>query len=396
MFKVFSPRSCARTLIFASGAAMVLAACSGSGEQNAQGGALPVNVRQPTVKEVTIWDEYIGRFEAVNRVDIRPRVSGYLEAVHFEDGSFVKAGDPLFTIDPRPFEAEVARAEAQLESARTGQRLADSELARSKRLLESRAVSQEDYERRLQAKQEADAGVASAEAALRQAELNLEFTDIRAPLDGRLSRDLINKGNLVTAQTSLLTTIVSIDPIHFVFTASEQDYLNYSRLALSGERESSRDKRNPVLIKLEDQDEYEIEGVMDFVDNTIDASTATIQGRAVVENKDGFLTPGMFGHLRLYGRDPFEAVLIPDTAIQFDQSRQFVWVVGDGNVAEMRPVTLGRLVEDQMRIVEEGLTPGEMIVVSNFLAIQPGAPLSPSEIGSQSDGGEASSSNSGQ
>lgn len=395
MLMSFSRRSCASNLLFSSGLGIFLAGCSGPDQQNNQGGAFPVNVTEPIVKEVTIWDEYIGRFEAVNRVEIRPRVSGYLQAVHFEDGSFVKAGAPLFTIDPRPFEAEVARAEAQLESARTGQRLADSELERSKRLLESRAVSQEDYERRLQAKQEADAGVASAEAALRQAELNLEFTDIRAPLDGRLSRDLINKGNLVTAQTSLLTTIVSIDPIHFVFTASEQDYLKYSRLDISGERESSRDKPNPVLIKLEDQDEYAIEGAMNFVDNTIDASTATIQGRAIVDNADGFLTPGMFGHMRLYGRDPFDALLIPDQAIQFDQSRQFVWVVNENNQAEMRPVVLGRLVADQMRIIESGLGPEDRLVVGNFLAMRPGLPLTPLPAGRDPQAPDAASQQSG-
>ena len=396
MLMSFSPCSCARDLLLISAIGLFLAGCSGPGQQSNQGGALPVNVATPVVKEVTVWDEYIGRFEAVNRVEVRPRVSGYLQAVHFDDGSFVKAGDPLFTIDPRPFEAEVARAEAQLESARTGQRLADSELVRSQRLLEARAVSQEDYERRLQAKQEADASVASAEAALRQAQLNLEFTDIRASIDGRLSRDLINIGNLVTAQTSLLTTIVSMDPIHFVFTASEQDYLNYSRLARSGERESSREKRNPVLIKLEDQETYGIEGVMDFVDNAIDASTATIQGRAIVENEDGFLTPGMFGHLRLYGRDPFEAILVPDTAVQFDQSRQFVWTVGDENKAEMRPVRLGRLVEDQMRIVEEGIAPDDLIIVSNFLALQPGMPLSPVQVRDESSGSESPASSSSQ
>lgn len=377
---------------------MLLAACSG-GEgqgQEAAGAGMPVDVQYPVVKEVTVWDEYIGRFEAVNRVEIRPRVSGYLEDVHFEDGVFVEVGDPLFTIDPRPFEAEVQRAAAQLESAKTGQRLAETELARSKRLLDSRAVSQEDYDRRLQAKQAADADVAGAEAALRQAELNLEFTEIKSPIAGRTSQDLVNRGNLVTAQTSLLTTIVSMTPIHFVFTASEQDYLNYSRLDRSGERASSRDKRNPVLIKLEDQDDYTIEGVMDFVDNAIDASTATIQGRAIVDNADGFLTPGMFGHLRLYGRDPFEAVLIPDTAVQFDQSRQFVWVVGENNQAEMRPVTLGRLVENDMRIVENGLAPDDRIVTSNFLALRPGAPLAPSETGSDARTGETSAARTGE
>ena len=329
------------------------------------------------MKDVTVWDEYIGRFEAIDRVEIRPRVSGYLDIVHFEDGAFVNVGDKLFTIDPRLFQAEVDRATAVLERAQTGLRLAETELARAEPLLQSKALSQGDYDQRLQTKQAAEADVAAAQAALRLAELNLEFTDVKAPIAGRISSDFVNKGNLVTADQTLLTTIVSLDPIHFVFTASEQDYLSYSRLARSGQRVSSRDKANPVLIKLEDQDDFLISGVMNFVDNAIDESTGTIQGRAIVENDDGLLVPGMFGDLRLYGRDPFEAILIPDTAVQFDQSRQFVWVATPDDTAEMRPIALGRLVEDSMRIVEDGLGPEDRVIVSRFLALRPGMALAP-------------------
>lgn len=379
----FSPlRRPNRTLTQARRAAAIfaliaLSGCGGGGAGEQQGGALPVAVRAPEVREVTLWDDYVGRFEAVNSVQIRPRVSGYLEAVHFEDGALVEEGAPLFTIDRRPFEAALTGAEARAVSARTSQRLADAELARAKRLLEARAGSQEDLDRRLQAKQAADADVAAANAAVQQASLELEFTEIKSPIAGRASRDLVNKGNLVTAQSTLLTTVVSIDPIHFVFTGSERDYLNYSRLSKSGERQSSRDAPNPVRIKLDDQDDYAIEGVMNFVDNAINPTTATIEAQAVVPNPDGFLTPGMFGRLRLYGRDPFEAMLIPDTAVQFDQSRRFVWVVGDGNIAEMRPVSLGRLVNDGMRIVDEGLTPEDRLIVSGFAMLRPGAPVDP-------------------
>ncbi|MBI1394136.1 MAG: efflux RND transporter periplasmic adaptor subunit [Alphaproteobacteria bacterium] len=373
--------------------ALVLSACGGEsgGQQAAQ--AIVVPMASPVVKEVTVWDEYVGRFEAVNRVEIRPRVSGYLEAVHFQDGALIEKGDALFTIDPRPFRAALDGAQARAESARTAARLAAAELDRAKRLLESRAGSQEEYDRRLQAKQAADAEVAAANAAVTQAELELEFTDIRSPISGRASRDFVNTGNLVSAQTSLLTTIVSIDPIHFVFTGSEQDYLNYSRLSQAGNRESSRNAPNPVRIKLEDQEDYLVEGVMNFVDNALNPGTGTIEAQAIVENDDGFLTPGMFGRLRLYGRDPFQATLIPDTAIQFDQSRQFVWVMGEGGAAEMRTVRLGRLVADGMRIVEEGLSPADKIVVAGFARVRPGAPLQPAPDGPP--GGDASVASAG-
>ena len=366
-----------RKFLLLNGLVLGLGACSDEPGQTQASGPIAVDVRQPTVKDVTVWDEYIGRFEAIDRVEIRPRVSGYLDIVHFEDGAFVNVGDKLFTIDPRLFQAEVDRATAVLERAQTGLRLAETELARAEPLLQSKALSQGDYDQRLQTKQAAEADVAAAQAALRLAELNLEFTDVKAPIAGRISSDFVNKGNLVTADQTLLTTIVSLDPIHFVFTASEQDYLSYSRLARSGQRVSSRDKANPVLIKLEDQDDFLISGVMNFVDNAIDESTGTIQGRAIVENDDGLLVPGMFGDLRLYGRDPFEAILIPDTAVQFDQSRQFVWVATPDDTAEMRPIALGRLVEDSMRIVEDGLGPEDRVIVSRFLALRPGMALAP-------------------
>lgn len=367
-------------------AALVLAGCGRSPGDGQQFGPLPVTVVSPVVKEIQLWDEYVGRFEAVNRVEIRPRVSGYLEDVHFYDGDIVKEGELLFTIDPRPFQAALDGAKARAESARTAQRLAVNELARAKRLLDAKAGSQEEYDRRLQSKQAADADVAAANAAVEEAALNLEFTEIKSPIDGRAGRDLVNKGNLVTAQSSLLTTVVSIDPIHFVFTGSESDYLNYSRLAQTGARKSSRDEPNPVRIKLDDQQDYEIEGLVNFIDNSLSATTGTIEAQAVVDNPDGFLTPGMFGRLRLYARDPFGATMIPDAAIQFDQSRQFVWVVGPENKATMRPLTLGRVIDDNMRIVEAGLTPGDKVITSGFAILRPDAPVQPMEAPSPSAG----------
>lgn len=379
---------CPARAALSGAAALFLAACGGENPgQRGQNGPTPVQTASPVRKEVTLWDEYVGRFQAVDRVEVRPRVSGYLEEVHFPDGAPVETGDLLFTIDRRPFEAALAGAKARLTAAETSQRLARAELARAEKLLDARAGSEEDYDRRLQAKQAADADVEAAKAAVQQAELDLEFTQIKSPIAGRASRDFVNRGNLVSAQETLLTSIVSMDPIHFVFTASERDYLNYLRLNESGARKSSRDVANPVRIKLEDQDEFKVDGRMNFVDNAINPTTGTIEGQAIVDNPDNFLTPGMFGRMRLFGRDPFEATLIPDRVVQFDQSRQFVWVVGDDDTAQMRPVELGRLVEDDMRIVEEGLAAEDQVIMSGFASLRPGAPVQPSPMERSEDPG---------
>lgn len=367
-----------------------LAACSPGGSSGgAQGGPVPVSVQTPTVKEVTLWDEFIGRFEAVERVEIRPRVSGYLDEVHFTDGTDVEKGQLLFTIDQRPFQAALDGAKARAEAARTRAQLAATQLERARNLLSRQVVSQEDFDQRVQEKKAADAEVVAAEAAVREAELDLEFTSIVAPIGGRIGEDLVDIGNLVTAQETILTVIVSTDPIHFAFTGSEQDYLRYLRLDQTGKRKSSRFEPNPVRIKLEDQEEFAIEGLMDFVNNEIDQSTGTIEGRAIVQNADGFLTPGMFGRMRLYGQDPFEALMIPDTAVQFDQSRQFVWVVGAENAAEMRPVTLGRLLDGEMRIIEQGLSPDDRVVVSGLMAVRPGVTLAPQPASEDTQTAEA-------
>lgn len=339
--------------------------------------AIPARIVSPASQTVTLWDDYVGRFEATEHVEIRPRVSGYLERVHFEPGRNVSKGDLLVTIDPRPFQAEIARIEAEISQAQSRQGLADSRTRRAKVLLEARAGSREEYEQTLQERQNATSEIAAAEAQLRAAQLDLEFTRIRAPMNGRIGEDLINAGNLVTAGQSLLTTIVSIDPIYFRFTGSEKDFLNYSRLSQQGERESSRDTPNPVQIRLGDQDNYSINGQMAFLDNAIDQGTATIIARAIVENEDGFITPGMFGQLRLYGRDPFEALLIPEKLVQYDQSRPFVWALDTENVAKKRFLTPGRSVDDGMIIVEDGVSESDRIVASNVMAMRPGTKVQP-------------------
>ncbi len=358
----------------------LLAACSrGGDEQHGQFGPVPAPVRTPEIRTITIWDEFVGRFEAVERVEVRPRVSGYLQEVHFADGMPVKEGDLLFTIDKREFQAAHDAAAARLESAKAQAEFAALELERARGLLSGPAGNRENFERRVQEKRSADADVAAAEASLRQAALDLEWTEVRAPISGLVSDDRVDRGNLVTAQQTMLTTIVAINPINFVFTGSELDYLRYLRLDKDGDRQSSRYAPNPVRIRLEDRDDYEIEGVMNFVDNEINSRTGSITGRAVIKNEDGFLTPGLFGRMRLYGRDPFEATLIPDTAVQFDQSRQFVWTVSADNTAQMTPVVLGRVLDDGMRVVESGLAPDARVVVGSLLAMQPGAPVQPIE-----------------
>ncbi|MEL6366152.1 MAG: efflux RND transporter periplasmic adaptor subunit [Pseudomonadota bacterium] len=372
-------------------AALGLAACSGPSEGGGrQDGPVPAPVTTPETRTVTVWDEYIGRFEAVERVEIRPRVSGYLQEIHFADGAPVAAGDLLFTIDKREFQAALDGANARLESAKAQAEFAQLELTRAENLLSGPAGNRETYDRRTQELRSARADVAGAEAAVREAALNLEFTEVRAPIAGLVSSDRVNKGNLVTAGSTLLTTVVSTDPIHFVFTGSERDYLRYLRLDAEGDRQSSRYAPNPVRIRLEDQEEYAIEGSMNFVDNEINPNTGTIRGRAIVENDDGFLTPGLFGRMRLYGRAPFEALLVPDIAIQFDQSRRFVWVVNEENAATMRPVVIGRLLDDGMRIIEEGLTADDRVVVGSLLAMRPGAPVQPIDQGGAQTGQDGS------
>ena len=375
---------------------VILAACSSSEEaqESQQPQAVPAEVTSAIRQDVTLWDDYVGRFEATERVEIRPRVSGYLQRVHFEPGRSVSKGDLLVTIDPRPFQAEIARIEAEIAQARSRQGLADSRTRRAKVLLDARAGSREEYEQTLQEQQSAASEIAAAQARLRAANLDLEFTRIRAPMDGRVGEDLVNAGNLVTSGQTLLTTVVSVDPIYFRFTGSEQDFLNYSRLSQSGERESSRDAPNPVRIRLADQDDYAIEGEMAFLDNAIDRGTATITARAQVDNADGFLVPGMFGQLRLYGRGPFEALLIPEKLVQYDQSRPFVWVLDSEDKARKRFLTPGRAVDDGMIIVDDGIGTADRLVASNVMAMRPGAKVQPLDrsANAQTQGSSASGS----
>ena len=359
--------------------ALLLAACGGSGE----GQAPPppeVTVGTPEVRSVTNWDEYTGRIAAVESVEVRARVSGYLQSIHFEDGQQVAAGDLLFVIDPRPYEAVVAQARAEVERARAAQEQANRNFERAEELIRSNSISQENFESRRETQAQATAALVAAQAAARSAELDLEFTRVVAPIDGRISRNLVTEGNLVSGGSigsTLLTTIVSQDPVYVYFTGDERAYLRYVRLDREGARPSSRDAPNPVRIQLADEEGFPHEGYMDFVDTRIDEATGTVQGRAVIPNPDGVILPGMFARVRLLGEGPFDATLVPDTVIGTDQSRRFVYVIGQENVAEMRIVELGRLLDDGMRIVREGLGPDDRIVLEGMQRVRPGQPVTP-------------------
>lgn len=356
-----------------------LAACGG-GEGEATGapqGPPPaaVNVAPLELRSVTEWDQFNGRIEAVHNVEIRPRVAGYLEQVEFIEGSVVEEGAVLFSIDAREYQAAVRRAEASLTSARTRLKLAQTEQARSEKLIEVQAISSEEFEQRRGETLQAEAQIATAEAELAQAELNLEFATIRAPITGRVGEALVRPGNLVTPGTTLLTTLVSIDPVYVVFEGDEHIYLKYQAQARRGDRPSSRDVRNPVRVGLINEEGFPHEGEMDFVDNQLNPATGTIRGRAVLPNPDGVFTPGLFARLRLLGSSEYNALLVNEMAVLTDQDRKYVYIVGPNGGAQRRDVTLGRDI-DGLRVVEAGLTEGDQVVVSGTSRIFfPGAPL---------------------
>jgi multidrug efflux system membrane fusion protein len=291
----------------------------------------PVTVAQPVHKTITEWDEYTGRFEAVATVEVRARVSGFIDAIHFKDGQIVKQGDLLFVIDPRPYKLAVEQARGEMERAQARLQIATQDVDRATPLLRNRTLTEREFETRQSTQREAAGAVASLEAALKQAELNVEWTEVRAPISGRISDRRVDAGNLITGGqngATLLTVIVSLDPIHFVIDGSEMDFLRYVRLAAAGARPLSRDVQNPVSVRLADESGYKHHGRMDFVDNVLNPKTGTIRGRAIFDNKDGLLTPGYFGRLRLFAGES-DALLVPDRAIASDQASKIVFVIAE-------------------------------------------------------------------
>lgn len=333
-----------------------------------------VTVAKVISRRIKDWDEYTGRFQAIDTVEVRPRVSGYIDQVLFHEGQFVKKDELLVIIDPRPYQADYDRAKAGLELARSQRELASIEAARVQKLKDSGAVSREELDERLSALNQQQASVGAAKAALDSAALQLSFTKVRAPVDGRASRAEVTRGNLVTGGNNggtLLTTVVSVDPIYVYFEGDENAYLHYSELARAGERPSSRDVRNPVRVGLANETGFPHEGYMDFVDNQLDVHTGTIRARAVLNNKDGQFTPGMFARVQLLGSGEYEAIMVEDRAVGTDQSQSFVLVVGPDNRVEYRPVQLGRVV-DGLRIIRKGLRKDDTIVVSGLQRVRPG------------------------
>ncbi len=367
-----------RVFTAASGfaALMLLGACGGPPATQPGGGPPSVSVAQPVTVDLTLWDEYTGRLAAVERVEIRARVSGYLDQVLFDEGSLIEAGETLFIIDQRPFAAALDQAKAGLTAAQVRLDLAGNDLDRAERLFASRAISEEELDARRQEVRAAAAAVEASQAQVRQATLDLQFTEIKAPISGRVDRARVTIGNLVsggTAGSTHLTTMVSMDPMYALFTADEQDYLRYTRLDRAGRRPSSRDTANPMRLKLPDESGFSREGYIDFVSAEVSQSTGTIEGRAVFDNADGVLVPGLFVRLQLLGESRDGAVLIPDSAILADQSERFVFVVDDGR-ALRRPVVPGRRLAS-FRLIESGLSGGESVIVSGVQRARDGEPV---------------------
>lgn len=355
----------------------VLAGCSSQAEPAAMPPPPTVSVVPVLIKEISQWDEYSGRIEAVRSVDLRPRVSGYIEAVAYHEGQEVKRGEVLFVIDARSYRAELSRAEAELARARSLAAQSRSEVERARSLAAQSAISTELYEQRRAAAAVAEAGVQAASAALETARLNLEWCQVRAPIDGRAGRALITEGNFVSAgdASSVLTTLVSLDQVHVHFDADEAAFLRYAKMARDGERPSERDGRVPVQVALAGEDRFPHQGLVDFLDNRIDRNTGTIRARAVLDNHHRLFTPGLFARVRLLGSGRFTAVLIDETAVLTDQDRKYVWVVDEANTAQRRDVQLGRSA-DGLRIVEAGLDPGDRVIVNGVQKVfMPGMPV---------------------
>lgn len=349
---------------------------------------LPVEVALPVQEMITEWDEYTGRFEASSRVEVRARVSGFLEKVNFEDGQHVEKGQVLFVIDQRPFKIALDEAQANYAQAMASFKTAQDNFDRVESLKATGALSAEEYDRRKQALVHAEASIQLAQSKVNSAKLNLEFTEVRAPISGLVSRDRVNEGNIVdggSAHSTLLTTIVATSPIHFYFTGSESDYLKYVRLARNGERGEARSEGLPVYIKLLDEDEFVHEAKMDFVDNEIDASSGTIESRAVLENKDHLLEPGMFGKAKLLGSAAHEALMIPDEIIGTNQSMRFVYTLNDEDQVESKTITLGPLHSNGLRIVRDGLSAEDLVIVNNIQKIRPGMVVNPSSVAIKGD-----------
>ena len=360
-----APRGLA-TLMFA----LMLAACSAGAEEQAPPPVMPVTVATPIIQNVVDWDDFVGRFEAPQSVEVKPRATGYLQAVHFREGQFVRAGQLLFSIDPRPTQAALAQTQAQLARAQATLANARTELARSRSLAEQQAASREEVEQRQAAVRTAEADVAAARAAIRAQQLNVGFTRVTAPISGVVSERLVDAGNSVTADQTVLTRIVSTNPLHFSFEGSEALLLKYQRQN-AGNRAGTQ-----VRIRLQDETNYVHAGRLDFVDPIINTSAGTVRARAVVPNPSGFLKPGMFGHMRLAASQPYPAMMVPDAAIVTDAARRVVYVVDRSGTVLSRPVELGPL-NGNLRVIRSGISPQDRVIINGLQRARPGQKVKP-------------------
>ncbi|MGA7955869.1 MAG: efflux RND transporter periplasmic adaptor subunit [Xanthobacteraceae bacterium] len=415
---------------------VTLAGCDRGGQQHAAFPPPTVTVAKPVQRTVVDYDEYVGRFVAVDSVEIRSRLSGYLSAIHFTDGQMVKKGDLLFTIDRRPFEIALEQMKANLAQARANLSFAQADLQRGQALLQNKTITEQTYDQRTQAKNVAEASVAAQEAMVNSAELDLDqYSELRAPIDGRIGDRRVSVGNLITGgaggNTTLLASIVSVDPIRFEFTFDEASYLRYERFAknrksaqatdppsappsdkqvaqqtvqqadppsdpqATDQRQDGVDTGVPVSLKLIDEKDFDHSGKIDFVDNAISTSSGTIRGRAIFANPNGIFVPGMFGRIRVPGSPPHRALLIPDAATGSEQARKYVLVVDDSGTVRQKYVTLGQL-DGGLRVVRDGLLPTDSVIVNGLMHAQPGikvkpeeqsAPAAPAKAGGQANAG---------
>jgi len=346
--------------------------------QSATHAAPPANVTvsKPVQHEVVNWSEFTGRTAAVNLVNVTARVSGYIVSIPFKEGELVHQGDLLYQIDPRPYQDAYDQALGQLKQAQANQQLQDVTFERQQRLQQNHVIAKEDYDTALSNKSQAAAQVISAQAAVNAAKLNLEFTRVTSPINGRVGRQLVNIGNLVQADSTQLTTIVSVDPIYAYFSMDELAALTYQRLVRDGKLPSTREGKAPVYLQLQDETQFPHEGTIDFSDNAFDSSTGTLLIRASFPNADGFLTPGNFVRVRVASSPRYEALLVADRAIGSDQDQSFVYVVDAKNIAQLRHIATGQLA-DGLRVVKSGLQPDDVIIINGILKVRPNSPVKP-------------------
>jgi RND family efflux transporter MFP subunit len=357
-------------------APMALAPWSAAAQGPAGGPPPTVTVARPIVKQITEYDDFTGRFEAVDGVEVRARVQGYLDSVHFRDGQVVKKGDLLFTIDRRPYQATLDQNEAAIVSAQARLSFAESDLERAEALRKTGNIPEQLLDQRRQNYLTARADLDRANGALREARLNFEFTEVRAPINGRIGRKLVSEGNLVNVNQTLLATIVSLDPIYFYFDVDERSFLAYARASKIANRPLGPEAGIDVLLGVTDEREPARKGRLDFIDNRVDQGTGTIRSRALVPNGDLFLTPGLFGTIRVPGSPPYQGVLVPDEAVATDQDRRIVWLVADDGTVSSRVVRPGPRI-DGYRVIREGLKGDETVVIGGLQRVRPGAKVTP-------------------